>query len=125
MLRFGGGGRGGGSSRRTFSAAEEFTYNLKNLKRATIVGETTGGGAHRGAYDASRITSASGCRQAARSIRSTKTNWEGAGIAPDIAVDSAVALRAAHLAALERVRASATNVRHRARIEAVIKALKS
>jgi hypothetical protein len=26
----------------TFSAAEEFTYNLKNLKRATIVGETTG-----------------------------------------------------------------------------------
>ena len=34
------------TSSRTFSAAEEFTYNLKNLKRATIVGETTGGGAH-------------------------------------------------------------------------------
>ena len=33
---------------RTFSAAEEFTYNLKNQKRATIVGETTGGGAHPG-----------------------------------------------------------------------------
>jgi len=30
----------------TFSGAEEFTYNLKNLERATIVGETTGGGAH-------------------------------------------------------------------------------
>ena len=30
----------------TFSGAEEFTYNLKNLKRATIIGETTGGGAH-------------------------------------------------------------------------------
>src|SRR5262249_7828932 len=36
------------TSRRTFSGAEEFTYNLKNLKRATIVGETTGGGAHPG-----------------------------------------------------------------------------
>src|SRR6201995_4629653 len=36
------------TSKRTFSAAEEFTYNLKNLKRATIVGETTGGGAHPG-----------------------------------------------------------------------------
>ena len=36
------------TSLRTFSAAEEFTYNLKNLKRATIVGETTGGGAHPG-----------------------------------------------------------------------------
>ncbi len=34
------------TSKRTFSGAEEFTYNLKNLKRATIVGETTGGGAH-------------------------------------------------------------------------------
>ncbi len=30
----------------TFSRAEEFTYNLNNLKRATIIGETTGGGAH-------------------------------------------------------------------------------
>jgi len=34
------------TSGRTFSAAEEFTYNLKNLERATIVGVTTGGGAH-------------------------------------------------------------------------------
>ena len=34
------------TSKRSFSGAEEFTYNLKNLKRATIVGETTGGGAH-------------------------------------------------------------------------------
>jgi len=36
------------SSSKTFSAAEEFTYNLQNLKRATIIGETTGGGAHPG-----------------------------------------------------------------------------
>src|SRR5882762_4594989 len=34
------------TAKRTFSGAEEFTYNLKNLKRATIIGETTGGGAH-------------------------------------------------------------------------------
>jgi len=32
--------------KQTFSGAEEFSYNLKNLKRATIIGETTGGGAH-------------------------------------------------------------------------------
>ncbi len=30
------------TSGRTFSAAEEFTYDLKNLKRATLVGETDG-----------------------------------------------------------------------------------
>jgi hypothetical protein len=34
------------TSARTFSGAEEFSYNLKSLKRATIIGETTGGGAH-------------------------------------------------------------------------------
>jgi C-terminal processing protease CtpA/Prc len=32
------------TSGRTFSAAEEFTYNLKSMKRATIVGETPGAG---------------------------------------------------------------------------------
>src|SRR5207244_11399604 len=31
------------TSSRTFSGAEEFAYNLKSLKRALIVGETTGG----------------------------------------------------------------------------------
>ena len=36
------------TSNYTFSGAEEFSYNLKNLKRATIIGETTGGGAHPG-----------------------------------------------------------------------------
>jgi C-terminal processing protease CtpA/Prc len=36
------------TSNRTFSGAEEFSYNLKMLKRATIIGETTGGGAHPG-----------------------------------------------------------------------------
>jgi hypothetical protein len=58
------------TSGRTFSAAEEFTYDLKHLKRATTVGETTGGGAHPGASAGSPVTSASGCRRAARSIRS-------------------------------------------------------
>jgi hypothetical protein len=113
------------TSNRTFSAAEEFTYNLKNLKRATIVGETTGGGAHPGGIR--RITDHFGIwLPTGRAINPiTKTNWEGAGIAPDIAADSAGALRAAHLAALERVRASATDARHRAQIEEAIKALKS
>ena len=36
------------TSKRTFSGAEEFSNNLKVLKRATIVGETTGGGANPG-----------------------------------------------------------------------------
>ena len=34
------------TSHQTFSGGEEFTFDLKTQKRATIVGETTGGGAH-------------------------------------------------------------------------------
>ena len=43
------------TSKRTFSGAEEFAFDLKNQKRATIVGETTGGGAH-------PVVGAHGCR---------------------------------------------------------------
>jgi C-terminal processing protease CtpA/Prc len=34
------------TSAQTFSGAEDFSYNLKHLKRAKISGEVTGGGAH-------------------------------------------------------------------------------
>lgn len=72
------------TSNHTFSGAEEFTYNLKNLKRATIIGETTGGGANPGG--SMRVTDnfvmfvPTG--KAINPI--TKTNWEGTGVTPDI-----------------------------------------
>ncbi len=34
------------TSNRTFSAGEEFSYDLKSLERVTVIGATTGGGAH-------------------------------------------------------------------------------
>ena len=96
------------TSRRTFSAAEEFTYNLKNLKRATIVGETTGGGAHPTTFR--RINDHFGIGvPMARSINPiTKTNWEGTGIKPDIEVAADRALTVAHLEALKRLAAKNT-----------------
>ena len=112
------------TSNRTFSAAEEFTYNLKHLKRATIVGETTGGGAHpggvRGLTDHFGIWLPNG-----RAINPiTGTNWEGVGIEPDLKVPVADALRAAHLAALEKIREGTTDVRHRDELDRAIAALK-
>ena len=111
------------TSNRTFSAAEEFTYNLKNLKRAVIVGETTGGGAHPGGVR--RITDHFGIwLPTGRAINPiTGTNWEGVGIAPDIAVSPADALRAAHLDALKKIRATATDPGHRDELDRAIATL--
>ncbi len=96
------------TSGRTFSAAEEFTYNLKNLKRATIVGETTGGGAHpvaRASFAGLDIGAMIPFGRAINPI--TGTNWEGTGVEPDVKVASDLALTTAHLAALDSLAARA------------------
>ena len=113
------------TSNRTFSAAEEFTYNLKNLKRATIVGETSGGGAHPGGVR--RITDHVGIwLPNGRAINPiTKTNWEGTGVEPDIKTSAGDALAAAHLDALKKIRSSATDPRHQQQLDAAITALTS
>jgi len=79
----------------TFSAAEEFAYDLKSLKRATVVGETTGGGAHGTAPH--RIDDHFFIRiPFARIINPiTKTDWEGIGVEPNVEVSAAEALAAA------------------------------
>lgn len=91
------------TSSRTFSGAEEFTYNLKNLKRATIVGETTGGGAHPGG--AERIGDHfSAFVPVGRAISPiTKTNWEGTGVEPDLKVKADDALKTAHAEAVKKL----------------------
>jgi len=90
------------TAKRTFSAAEEFTYNLKNLKRATIIGETTGGGAHPGGVF--RINEHFGMFvPTGRAISPiTKTNWEGTGVTPDISVPADQALLVARSMALKK-----------------------
>lgn len=90
------------TSKRTFSAAEEFSYNLKNLKRATIIGETTGGGAHPGGTV--RLNDHFGAFvPVGRAINPvSKTNWEGTGVEPDIAAPKEQALKIAHIMALTR-----------------------
>ncbi|NVJ97105.1 MAG: S41 family peptidase [Alphaproteobacteria bacterium] len=87
----------------TFSAAEEFSYDLKNLRRATLVGETTGGGAHPGgpqvATDRFTVWVPNG-----RAINPiTGTNWEGTGVEPHVKTAATDALDVAHAAALEKL----------------------
>jgi len=91
------------TSKRTFSGAEEFSYNLKNLKRGTIIGETTGGGAHPG--EVSRLTAHfTMFVPSGRAINPiSKTNWEGVGVEPDVKVAADDALRVAQLIALKKL----------------------
>ena len=96
------------TSGRTFSAAEEFTYNLKNLERATIVGETTGGGAHpvdRHVFADLQISMSLPFGRAVNPI--TGTNWEGTGIDPHIAVPVDQAFDVAYLDALKKLKENA------------------
>jgi C-terminal processing protease CtpA/Prc len=88
---------------RTFSGAEEFTYNLKNLKRATIVGETTGGGAHPVAGHRIDDHFSIGVPFARAINPISKANWEGAGVEPDVKVPAADALETAKRLAAERL----------------------
>lgn len=90
------------TSKRTFSAAEEFSYNLRNLKRATIVGETTGGGAHPGgSFRLDKHFSA--FISTGRAISPiTKTNWEGVGVKPHVEVSKEIAFETAYIDALKK-----------------------
>jgi len=97
------------TSRRTGSCAEEFSYDIKMLKRGTLVGETTAGGANPGGFarlnDHFLAFIANG--RAVNPI--SKTNWEGVGVEPDVKVKAEDALTTAHVAAIEALKAKTTD----------------
>ena len=91
----------------TGSAAEEFTFDLQHLKRATVVGDTTAGAGHTVNtvfihFDGFRV----GMRVPYGNAVDPKTGkgWEGSGVIPDIAVPADKALSVAQLDALKRLR---------------------
>ena len=93
------------TSNRTFSGGEEFCYDLKTQKRATLVGETTGGGAH--PVSGHRIDDhfTIGVPEGRPINPVTKTDWEGTGVEPDVKVKAADALQTATNLATEKVQA--------------------
>jgi C-terminal processing protease CtpA/Prc len=91
------------TSKATFSGGEECAYNFQTQKRATLVGETTGGGANPGGPVAlgEGLVAFVPTGRAINPV--TKTNWEHVGVKPDLATAPAEALKAAHLAALRKL----------------------
>lgn len=113
------------TSARTFSGAEEFTYNMKNLKRATVIGETTGGGAH---PTKAMIVQKDFILHVpyARAINPvSKTNWEGTGVAPDIAVSAPEAFDRAYAMAVEKLAAKASDPERKSAYEWILIGMKA
>jgi C-terminal processing protease CtpA/Prc len=83
------------TSASTISGAEHFSYDLKMLKRATLVGETTGGAGHSGVFH--RIDEHFGMAiPETKAINPFSTpDWAGTGVEPDVKVKAADALTTA------------------------------
>jgi hypothetical protein len=94
----------------TGSAGEDFAYTMQALKRATVIGERTWGGAHPvrtyrlGGHFYASIPN----RRSISPI--TGTNWEGVGVTPDIDASPDSALAVAKDLMLRRLRERAVLV---------------
>jgi hypothetical protein len=91
------------TSHETFSGGEEFTFDLKTQKRGTIVGETTGGGAHpvRGMPAGEHFTIGVPFGRPINPV--TKGDWEGKGVEPDVKVSAVDALTTAEKLAADKL----------------------
>jgi C-terminal processing protease CtpA/Prc len=94
------------TSAATFSGGEQLAYDLQQLRRAVIIGETTRGGGHaREGFRVGPHLEATISVAAAVSPVSG-TSWEGTGVTPDIRTPAAQARDEAHRLALEQVAAA-------------------
>ena len=105
---------------KTFSAAEEFAYNLKHLKRATVIGMPSKGGANPWAWFSLNDEFRIGIPTTKAINPITKTNWEGKGVQPHVKVKASQALERAHAVALEVIAPSLTNEYQKQEVEALL-----
>ena len=91
------------TSKNTFSAAEHLALSLKRTKRATLIGEATGGGAHFGGMGPMGKGYAAFVPVGRTFDPDTGKSWEGTGVAPDLAVPADRALDEALMLASLRV----------------------
>jgi hypothetical protein len=90
-------------SGRTGSAGEAFPYTLQGARRATIVGEASGGAANPGGMVPVGYGYAVFISQGSPRNPNTGGNWEGTGVQPEVAVPWDQALTRAHALALEGI----------------------
>ncbi|WDF70955.1 S41 family peptidase [Novosphingobium sp. KACC 22771] len=108
------------TSRFTFSGGEEFAYDLQTQKRATLIGEVTGGGANPGDF----VPLPNGFAAfipTGRAINPvTKANWEHVGVQPDLVTPASEGMKIAYTASLKALVARADSPRQRETLSAWI-----
>jgi hypothetical protein len=91
------------TSSNTASGGEEFAYDIQQLKRGTVVGGVTWGGANPGEMAPINDHFAMFLPTGAAVNPISKTNWEGVGVKPDVPVTAAEALETARRLALRKL----------------------
>ena len=100
------------TSASTFSAGEQFAYDLKTLHRATLIGHATGGGANPAPATQPLGAGFDAFIPTGRAFNPiTKTNWEGVGVQPDVETKFADALLEAYKRALKAAKPAVSEVR--------------
>jgi len=94
------------TSATTFSGGEQLAYDLQQLRRAVLIGETTRGGGHarEGFRVGPHLEATISVAAAVNPV--SGTSWEGTGVIPDIHTPAAQARDEAHRLALEQVAAA-------------------
>lgn len=100
------------TSRRTFSAAEAFAYDLQALKRVTVVGEPSGGGAHPFVYRRVHPHFVLSLAESRSVNPITHGNWQGTGVKPDVHVPADQALDHALRLAASAIRTGQAATKH-------------
>jgi hypothetical protein len=112
------------TSHRTGSAAEEFAYDIKNLKRGTLIGETTTGAANPGRIVRLNNHFAAFVSDGRAVNPVSKTNWEGVGVEPDVKTSADDAFKTAHVAALTKLIEKETDPERKPALERALQAAK-
>ncbi len=112
------------TSSRTGSAAEEFAYDIKNLKRGTLIGETSAGGANPGGLVRLNEHFAAFISDGRAISPITKTNWEGVGVAPDVKVSADEAFKTAHVSSIEKLLDQAKDAERRSLLQRALQSAK-
>jgi hypothetical protein len=92
------------TSARTFSGAEHFSYNLKMLRRATLVGEKTGGATDVGTFHRLDNHFGMGIRETRAINPYREPDWAVVGVEPDVKVKATDALETAETLAKSKLK---------------------